>query len=98
MKKLIFSRVSDYDLKDATDYYNSQQLGLGDKFFDKLQSKTEKIIANPLGYSIRYKNVRCAKIDRFPFMVHYIDEPNLIVVIGIIHTSRSPKLWKQREK
>jgi len=29
MKRLVFSRISDYDIKDAVDYYNWKQVGLG---------------------------------------------------------------------
>lgn len=98
MKKLIFSRTSDHDLKKATEYYNDKQTGLGDRLFNQVQNKIFKIVDNPLAYSIRYKNIRCVKIDRFPFMIHFIDEPDAIVIIGIIHTSRNPKHWKQRNK
>ncbi len=97
MKRLIFTRISDYDLKDAFDYYNWKQAGLGDRFFNNLYNKIEKITINPLAYPIRYKNVRCAKIGRFPFMVHFIDQPESIVVTAILHTSRNPELWTKRK-
>ena len=97
MKELVFSKVSDYDLKDAIDYYNWEQPGLGERLFNNLYDKIEKIIVKPSTYAIRYDNVRCAKISHFPFMVHFIDQPDFIVVIGILHTSRNPQLWKQRK-
>ena len=97
MKQLIFSKVSDYDLKDTIDYYNWKQLGLGDRFFDNLYDKIEKIITNPSAYAKRYENVRCVKIGHFPFMIHFIDQTDSIVIIGILHTSRNPELWKKRK-
>jgi toxin ParE1/3/4 len=97
MKRLVFSKDSNYDLRDAVDFYDSKQSGLGDRFFSNLSEKIEKIKSNPLHYAIRYKEVRCAKIDNFPFMVHFIVSDDDIIIIGIIHTSRNPQLWKERK-
>ncbi len=98
MKRLVFSRISDYDIKDAVDYYNWKQVGLGDRFFENLLVKIEKVNVNPNAYSIRYENVRFAKIDHFPFTIHFIDQPEVIIVIGVLHTSRNPQLWKERKQ
>ncbi len=76
MRQLIFTRTSDFEIKDAIDFYNSQQFDLGDRFLNSLYEKLDKVIANPTAYAIRYKNIHCAKIDHFPFMVHYIYEPD----------------------
>ncbi len=97
MRQLIFTRTSDFEIKDAIDFYNSQQFDLGDRFLNSLYEKLDKVIANPTAYAIRYKNIHCAKIDHFPFMVHYIYEPDTIIVVGVIHTSRNPKTWKNRK-
>ena len=98
MKQLVFSKISDLDIKDAVDYYNWKQAGLGDRFFENLLSKINKINTNPSSYSFRYENVRLARIDHFPFTIHFIDEPEVIVIIGVLHTSRNPQLWKERKK
>ncbi len=97
MKNVVFRKISNYDLKDTVDFYNFEQPGLGDRFFKNPSEKIEKINNHPLAYAIRYEEIRCAKINHFPFMVHFIDQPESIIVIGIIHTSRNPKLWKQRK-
>ncbi len=97
MRELVFSKESNLDVKDAIDFYETKQVGLGDHFFDKLQSKIEKLLHHPKVYAIRYEDIRFAKIDRFPFMIHFIENSEKIVVIGIIRTSRSPQSWKERK-
>lgn len=62
MKQVVFSRISDYDIKDAVDYYNGKQVGLGDRFFKNLLIKIEKVNVDPNAYSIRYENVRSRKL------------------------------------
>jgi toxin ParE1/3/4 len=96
MKEINFSKLADIDIKDAIDYYNWKKSELGDRFFDKLQLKIEKIRTNPESYAYRFKNVRFAKIDQFPFIIQFINEPDAIIIISIMHTSRNPQLWKDR--
>lgn len=96
MKEINFSKLADLDIRDTIDYYNWKQSGLGDRFFHKLQLKIEKIRANPESYACRYENVRFAKIDQFPFIIQFINEPGAIIIISIMHTSRNPQLWKDR--
>jgi hypothetical protein len=43
-----------------------------------------------------HRTVRRALLRRFPFGVFYRAEPSRIVVIGILHGSRDPKVWKGR--
>jgi len=97
MRQLIFTKTSDLEIKDTIDFYNSLQIELGDKFLVSLHEKLDKIITNPSAYSIRYKNIHCAKLNHFPFMVHFINEQDTIIVVGVIHTSRNPKHWKNRK-
>ena len=67
-------------------------------FFNKLYLKIEKIKISPEVYAIRYEDVRFAKIDHFPFIIHFINQPDAIVIIGILHTSRNPQRWKERKQ
>jgi toxin ParE1/3/4 len=97
MKHLVLTSLSNYDLRDAVDFYNSKRPGLGERFYLNFEAKIESIQGNPMQYAIRHENVRCAKINRFPFMIHFTDLTDRIVVVGIIHTSRNPQLWKKRK-
>lgn len=36
-------------------------------------------------------------VSRFPFGVHYKLEENKIIILGVFHTSRSPKHWEIRQ-
>jgi plasmid stabilization system protein ParE len=43
-------------------------------------------------------NVRTVVLNHFPFMIHYtIDENDkAIIIAAILHTSRDPRIWKNR--
>ncbi|TDJ67211.1 MAG: hypothetical protein E2O37_01045 [Proteobacteria bacterium] len=54
------------------------------------------ISETPLMYPIVHRNTRRAIIHRFPFCVYYLVESTEIVVVAVMHGSRSPHRWKSR--
>jgi len=92
---IVFTKGADKDISESMQWYELQKKGLGKRFFDKLYEKVEKIEKNPHLYAIRYNNIRCASIDKFPFLIHYSLDNTNIVVLAILHTSRNPKIWEQ---
>jgi len=64
------------DSKEAVDYYNLKQKGLGKRFYDEIKQQTKSLNKNPLP-QYRYNNVRCLPLDKFPYMIHVgVDETN----------------------
>jgi hypothetical protein len=57
------------DIQDATDWYNEQLAGLGGHFQKQVKIQIGSLKKNALGHSVRYENVRCMLIKRFPFLV-----------------------------
>lgn len=87
------------DIRKATTWYNEQVLGLGSRFQIQVKLQINSLKINPNGYGIRYADVRCMLIKKFPFLVHFtVDETNLFVkVFAVVHTSRNPKIWEERK-
>lgn len=88
------------DIQEITDWYNNQKLGLGSRFQKQTKSQINSLKTNPHICRIRYENVRCMLVKRFPFLVHYtIDEEDFFVeIFAVIHTSRNPEIWKTGRK
>lgn len=87
------------DIKDNIDWYNQQKTGLGKLFYEAVKSRFAYLKQNPLHYQVNYRNMRNALVDQFPYQVHYrVEEARKeIIVLGITHTSRNPKVWKSRK-
>lgn len=98
MYKSIILPLAKEDIQEAAKWYNKKQEGLGRRFMAEVREKVHFIGQNPKASNVRYKNVRTAVLNVFPFMVHYtIDEKNkTIIVCAILHTSRNPEYWKSR--
>jgi plasmid stabilization system protein ParE len=84
------------DLEDAALWYQTQAAGLGYEFLDEVKKTLQIMADNPEIFQIIYKDVRRAVVQRFPFVIYYQVEEEIIVVFGIIHASRNPYDWKKR--
>jgi plasmid stabilization system protein ParE len=96
MYRLIILPLAKKDVKEAADWYNSKQAGLGKRFVSNVRRKINIVKNNPFIYATRYDDVKTAVLDVFPFMIHYtIDEiEEIIIISAILHTSRNPDIWK----
>ncbi|HXI71252.1 MAG TPA: hypothetical protein VNN22_12920 [Verrucomicrobiae bacterium] len=61
-------RPADADALKAAAWYDEQQPGLGDAFFDDVDAAIAALAENPLIYSVRFADVRCVRLRRFPDM------------------------------
>jgi plasmid stabilization system protein ParE len=80
------------DVIEAKAWYKLQQPGLEKKFATEVKTCILRLQKNPLGYQVKYRNIRTAFTEVFPYAVHfYIEEAKKqIVIIAIIHQRRNP--------
>ncbi|MBI2258964.1 MAG: hypothetical protein HYU67_08705 [Flavobacteriia bacterium] len=89
MKKIHFEVIRhpllSIDLQEAIDYYNDKKAYLGNEFYHIAVKQLKALKKDALLYQIRYEDVRCLQIRRFPFMIHYTvdSEQNKVYAHGI---------------
>lgn len=85
------------DIQKAIEYYDEQQIGLGEKFEQTLHKHLTTLEKNPF-FRVRYDNVHCLPLKKFPYMVHFsINQNNKIITIrAVFHTSLNPEKWEER--
>jgi plasmid stabilization system protein ParE len=98
MHKIKFTSETLFDIETIVLWYELQRIGLSYDFELCLEAGIEEITRNPEIFQKKYKNVKIRFISRFPYGIHYLSYENLITVIGVFHTSRSPKNWSKRLK
>jgi plasmid stabilization system protein ParE len=96
MNKIYFTNEALFDIEAAMLWYEEQRIGLSYDFELCLEAGIEEVLRNPEAFQKRYKQVKIKFISRFPYGIHYIFIENEITVIGVFHTSRSPKNWSKR--
>lgn len=91
MKKLIVSPLAEMDLKEAYQWYELNKVGLGNLFLKAVKDKLQRITLNPHQYPKRYKNTRVAMVVNFPFIIHFLEQEDTLVVFSVYHSKRNPK-------
>lgn len=87
------------ELDEAIDWLNARQPGLGSDFAEKVISAVAHIAAAPAMYAKVHRQTRCAPIDRFPHhRIYYREETGHLLVVAVVYTARSPRVWKRRAK
>lgn len=93
---LDWDREARAEFDDATDYYEEQADGLGDRFIGQIEAVTARILINPLMPRCFYRECRKVKADKFPYVLIYRVKDERIQIIAVMHTSRRPDYWKSR--
>lgn len=88
------------DIQQAQDWYELQQKGLGKRYINQVKKQINALKKDPYIFSIKYKEIRCKKVDKFPFLIHYKinEELKTVNIFAIFHTSRSPEIWNRNNK
>ena len=89
--KVLFADRFKTDIKESRKWYEEKQKGLGKKFYKEVKDALESIRKTPQ-FQIRYDEIRCLPLKKYPFMIHYVidDTQNLIVILACIHCSLNP--------
>ena len=85
------------DIQEGINWYNSRQKGLGEKFHATVKKGYEDICNNPY-FQIRYENVRCLPVRKYPYMLQFIvnEKEKKVILLGVINTYKDPKKWKNK--
>ena len=96
--KVVILPLAKNDIEQAVDWYQQIQNKLGKRFTAEVRKKVKFIRKNPKATAIRYKNVRTALLDKFPFLIHYVvdDAGKTIIIAAVFHTSLNPDIWDKR--
>jgi hypothetical protein len=102
MKKytLVFTPEAIQEMRNAADYYNEQQKGLGKRFKTQLKKELDKLKQNPFSRSLRYDDVRFAVPEVFPYAAHYTidEEAHVIIIQAVLAFPQDPEVnWKKRK-
>jgi plasmid stabilization system protein ParE len=83
--------------KEAYEWYNEQQEGLGDLFLTELESCYDKLESWPTAYSKIKRNYRQLVLHTFPYVIVFEIIKKEVIIYSIFHTSRNPnKKFKKK--
>lgn len=97
--KIVITHKAHIDTLEGIEWYFKQSAGVGKQFYQAIQKEYKTLRQNPY-FQIRYEDIRCLPLKKFPYMIHFAveEKSNRVVIIGIICTHRDPKIWEDRVK
>lgn len=96
--QLIYFDEARLDIKQAKAWYKQQQKGLEKRFAQAIKSAIKHLAKMPTANAVRYKNVRIAHPETFPYAIHYYidDAAGCIVIVAIVHGAKHPDVSQER--
>ena len=84
------------EFDNSADWYEDNRTGLGVEFVANVRNVFNRIAANPKLHAVTYRDVRKAVVAKFPFVVIYREEIDVVLIISVFHTSQDPAIWEKR--
>jgi len=84
------------DLDTGRRWYEERSGGLGSDFIVECSEALARIQRNPEWVGVDAYGVRSLRIRRFPYVIHYRIEDEMIVVFAIMFGGRDPSAWQGR--
>jgi plasmid stabilization system protein ParE len=92
---VVLTAEAEADFNAAADWYE-EQAGLGAKFTLQIRQVLVRIGQMPELHAVLHRDVRRAKVQKFPYNVYYRVRPDRVEVIAVLHGRRDPSIWKNR--
>lgn len=84
------------EFRAAAEYYEKQQLGLGERFANAVEMAVAHVVAAPESGRIIEDGIRRCLTKVFPYTVLYLIGPDHILVVAVMHCRREPGYWRNR--
>jgi len=94
--KIVFLSPAKDEFAEAVSFYNSQSEGLGYDFAAEVKKTLERIVQYPNAWSKLSERTRRCRTNRFPYGIIYQRREDTLLIVAVMHLSRSPKTWKSR--
>ncbi len=94
--EVIFLPAARAELIAAQDWYERASAGLGVRFLAEVDAQVERIGANALQFPVQLRDIRRARLRRFPYGLYFRVLPDAVYVIACFHASRDPMTWRRR--
>jgi toxin ParE1/3/4 len=84
------------EVEEADGWYLSHSYDVSVEFLSALYAAVEDIAQAPHRWPKYLYGTRRFVMQRFPFSVVYLDDPELVTIVAVAHSKRKPGYWKDR--
>lgn len=93
--KARFTSPAELELKEAIEFYESAQNGLGAKFLEEVEAVVQLIETHPLAWARLSPRTRRCCLHRFPYGLFYQVRGDEVLILSVMDLRRDPRRWEQ---
>src|SRR5438132_13376807 len=95
-RDVIVRPEAEQDLRDAHAWYRKIAPVLGEQFISAVDQAITSASDNPLAFQALHRSLRRVLLRRFPYALFFAAEESRIVVLGVLHQARNPRVAQRR--
>lgn len=96
MKARAFHPEADEEYAQAGEYYTGINSELGGRFYDEIERLVLDIRRQPQRFRLFDSRLRRHFSGVFPYALLYLDQPDRVLIIAVMHLKRRPGYWRKR--
>ena len=96
MKPHAFHPEAEQEYADAANYYTQIYPELGGRFYDEMERLIQDVRRDPKRFRHFDPPAQRHFSSVFPYAVIYVEQPDRIWILAMMHMKRRPGYWKSR--
>jgi len=92
--KVVYSEHFQAELCCVTGRYSAEDKELGRRFVQTVKNACVEITADPLRCRVLEGRVRRCLVHRFPYIIYYLVEDDLLYFGALLHSARHPETYR----
>jgi len=96
VRRIEFEPAARAELLLAQDFYSAISPALGQRFAQVLAHAVDAIAQSPTTWPQVSHQLRRYVVKRFPYVVLYRAEGDVVLIVAVAHQSRRPGYWLKR--
>lgn len=94
MRTVIFTSFAKSQYREAHNWYETAQAGLGEQFANQVDDALLRVRRNPAQFKIAAKQYRRVLLKRFPYEMFFEFNNEQVIIYSVFHTSQNPERWE----
>jgi hypothetical protein len=92
--KIVYSEQFQAELCCVTGRYSGEEKALGRRFVQTVENAALEIQADPLRWRVFDGRVRRCLVPRFPYIIYYLVEDDVLYFGALLHSARHPEAYR----
>ena len=96
MSPVVFHPEASREHTDAIEYYTAISVELGRRLNSEIKRLVSEVSLEPQRFFRFHPPARRAVSRTFPYAVVYLDQPDRVWIVAVMHAKRRPGYWQDR--